>query len=216
MRPQGKTKLGFFPLPREEAVRIRKYLAFPQQCSALDPCVGDGVAFNALLEGTAAQRLGIEIDTHRAEQAKAIGIETLHASTMDVRCPVDSLSLLYLNPPYDLEAGETNNQRLELVFLEHTYRWLKPGGVLVFVIPQPQLRVCARLLAEHFGHLQVFRLTDPACIQFPRWTNPAENTPMAIRSFFRTAGTSYTWPAAGDHAKPPSALGLSMAATRSC
>src|SRR5262249_41635049 len=104
MRPQGKTKLGFFPLPREEAVRIRKYLGFPQQCSALDPCVGDGVAFNALLEGTAAQRLGIEIDAHRAEQAKAIGIETLQASTMDVRCPVDSLSLLYLNPPYDLEA----------------------------------------------------------------------------------------------------------------
>jgi hypothetical protein len=166
MRPQGKAKLGFYPLPREEAVRIRKYLAFPQQFSALDPCVGDGVAFSALLEGTAALRLGIEIDAHRAEQAKAIGIETLQASTMDVRCPVDLLSLLYLNPPYDLEAGETNNQRLELVFLEHTYRWLKPGGGLVFVIPQPQLKACARLLAEHFGNLLVFRLTDPACIQY--------------------------------------------------
>jgi hypothetical protein len=40
----------------------------------------------------------------------------------------ESISLLYLNPPYDLESGQTNNQRLELVFLEHTYRWLKPGG----------------------------------------------------------------------------------------
>jgi hypothetical protein len=44
---------------------------------------------------------------------------------MDVRCPAESLSLLYLNPPYDLEVGQSNNQRLELVFLEHTYRRLK-------------------------------------------------------------------------------------------
>ena len=41
-------------------------------------------------------------------------------NTMDVRCPAEALSLLYLNPPYDFETGETNNQRLELVFLEHT------------------------------------------------------------------------------------------------
>jgi integrase len=58
---------------------------------------------------------------------------------MDVRCPAESVSFLYLNPPYDLEVGQTNNQRMELVFLEHTYRWLKPGGVLIFVIPQSQL-----------------------------------------------------------------------------
>src|SRR6266496_1077140 len=108
----------------------------------------------------------IEIDAHRAEQAKELGIETLQANTMDVRCPAEAFSLLYLNPPYDFEIGETNNQRLEVVFLEHTYRWLKPGGVLVFVIPQPQLRVCARILSEHFTDLSVYRLTDPASVQY--------------------------------------------------
>jgi hypothetical protein len=76
------------------------------------------------------------------------------------------LSLLYLNPPYDFETGQSNNQRLEFVFLEHTYRWLKPGGVLVLVIPQPQLRVCARILSEHFTDLSVYRLTDPASVQY--------------------------------------------------
>jgi hypothetical protein len=83
-----------------------------------------------------------------------------------VRCPAESISLLYLNPPYDFEAGTSGNQRLERVFLEHTYRWLKPAGVLVFVIPQLQLQPCARLLAEHFGNLRVYRLTDPACLQY--------------------------------------------------
>ena len=76
------------------------------------------------------------------------------------------VSLLYLNPPYDWEAGESNNQRLEAVFLEHTYRWLKAGGVLLFVIPQSRLAKCARLLSEQFIDLRVFRLTEPACLQF--------------------------------------------------
>jgi SAM-dependent methyltransferase len=166
MRPHGKVKLGFFPLPSTEAERLRNCLTFPEEFSTVDPCVGNGVAFARLLEGAQTHRYGIEIDAYRAEQARSLGIETLHANTMDVRCPAESVSLLYLNPPYDLEVGQTNNQRLELLFLEHTYRWLKPGGVLVFVIPQPQLKSCARILSEHFGDLTVYRLTEPASVQY--------------------------------------------------
>ena len=166
MRPHGKAKLGFFPLPAVESARLRNCLTFPDEFSAVDPCVGDGVAFTHLVEGTHARRYGIEIDAYRAEQARSLGIETLQANTMDMRCPAESISLLYLNPPYDLEVGQTNNQRLELVFLEHTYRWLKPGGVLVFVIPQPQLKSCARILSEYFGDLAVYRLTEPASVQY--------------------------------------------------
>jgi SAM-dependent methyltransferase len=166
MRAPGQTKLGFYPLPPAEANRLRSWLNFQDQFSALDPCVGDGVAFAHLVRDTRAHRCGIEIDAYRAEQARALGIETLQADAMDVRCPAESLSLLYLNPPYDWEAGASNNRRLECVFLERTYRWLKPGGVLVFVIPQPRLAKCARLLCEQFTDLRVNRLTEPACLQF--------------------------------------------------
>lgn len=166
MRPHGKTKLGFFPLPIPEAERLRHCLALPPEFSALDPCVGDGAAFTRLLEGTEARHYGIEIDANRVEQARNLGVETLQANTTDVRCPAESISLLYLNPPYDLEAGQTNNQRLETVFLEHTYRWLKAGGVLLLVIPQPQLKSCARILAEYFVDLRVFRLTEPDSIRY--------------------------------------------------
>jgi len=166
MRLHGKVKLGFFPLPLAEAERLRHCLTFASEFSALDPCVGDGVAFTHLVGGTQARRYGIEIDADRAEQAARLSIDTLQANTLNVRCPADALSLLYLNPPYDFETGQTNNQRLELAFLEHTYRWLKPGGVLVFVIPQPQLRPCARLLSEHFADLFVYKLTEPASVQY--------------------------------------------------
>ncbi len=166
MRPHGQTKLGFFPLPAAEAKRLKNWLSFSEPFSALDPCVGDGVAFTHLLQNVACNRYGIEIDANRVEQARTQGIETLQANTMEVRCPPEAVSLLYLNPPYDWEAGESNNQRLEFVFLEHTYRWLKAGGVLLFVIPQLRLAKCARLLSEQFVDLRVFRLTEPACLQF--------------------------------------------------
>jgi hypothetical protein len=101
MRPHGKAKLGFYPLPLAETERLRHCLTFATEFSALDPCVGDGVAFTHLLAGTQARRYGIEIDADRAEQAARLSIDTLQANTLNVRCPVDALSLLYLNPPYD-------------------------------------------------------------------------------------------------------------------
>ena len=166
MRFQGQAKLGFFPLPSSEAARLRRWLAFPEQFSALDPCVGDGAAFKTLLEFSGALRYGIEIDAHRSAQAVALGIDVLHANTLDVRCGAESVSLLYLNPPYDWEYGQGKNERLELIFLQHTYRWLKCEGILVFILPQPRIQPCARLLAEHFRDIRVYRLTAPESARF--------------------------------------------------
>jgi len=56
---------GFFPLPVSEAARLKRCLAFASEFSALDPCVGDGVAFTHLLDGVSSHRYGIEIDANR-------------------------------------------------------------------------------------------------------------------------------------------------------
>lgn len=198
MRPHGKTKLGFLPLPIAEAKRLRNRLIFPQEFSAVDPCVGDGVAFAHLLEGTEGRRYGIEIDANRVEQARNLGIETLHADAMDVHCPADSISFLYLNPPYDLEVGPSDNQRLELVFLERTYRWLEPGGVLALVIPQPQLKSCARVLSEQFRDLAIYRLTESASTRtsrllFLRFDGRSISVPETRHSSIRSSGWRQ-WP----------------------
>lgn len=168
MRLAGRLKLGFYPLPAVEAERIRAHLSFSPatEFSAVDPCVGDGVALSQLLQGTQGRAYGIEIDSFRAEQAGQIGIEVLHANTFSVRCPAASISLLYLNPPYDHASGERGNQRLEKLFLEHCFPWLKAKGVLIFVLQRGELRGCARLLAENFSDLRVFRLTEPECMHY--------------------------------------------------
>src|SRR5882672_11419722 len=168
MRNPGRLKLGYYPLPVITAKRLKLYLSFPREpFSAIDPCVGNGAALHFLLEGEAALRQGIELDGNRAAEAASLGIRVWHADALEIRCPADSLSFLYLNPPYDFEVGPSgSNKRMELVFLKHTCRWLKPGGVLVFVIPHSRLKECARMLTEQFTDIRVCRLSEPECVRF--------------------------------------------------
>jgi len=162
MRLEGKVKLGFYPLPVTEAGRIRRFLRYPETtCAAIDPCIGDGMPFAAITREAPVLRYGIELDAYRAEQARAMAHEVIHGSAFDVHCPVESVSLLYLNPPYDFEWGQDHNRRMERIFLEQFYRWLKPGGVLVFILPGQRLCTCDRLLATHFRDKRVYRLSAP-------------------------------------------------------
>ena len=129
MRFSGKSRLGFYPLPLAEAQRIRSFLLFPEvTSSAIDPCVGDGVAFEAITSGAAVLRYGIELDAYRAEQARERIPNTIQGNALEVHCPVESLGCVYCNPPYDWSLGSTESRRTEQLFLSHIYRWLKPRG----------------------------------------------------------------------------------------
>ena len=169
MRPIARAKLGFYPLPIAEAERIRRFLRFPENsCAAVDPCIGDGMAFAALTSDAQALRYGIELDAYRVEQARERVENVVQGDALETHCPVESFSLLYLNPPYDWtgsgEDGPSN--RTEQVFLKHTYRWLKPGGIMVLVIPGQRLAECSQILASHFREVRVYRLTEPASVRY--------------------------------------------------
>lgn len=167
MRNLARIKLGFYPLPESEGARLRKLLNFPAQgASVLDPCAGTGAALNQLTEDATATRYGVEIDADRAQQATAAGVETIHGNIFDTQGKAESFSLLYLNPPYDSEIGAFDNKRMEFLFLEHTHRWLVPGGVLLMVVQHKQVQSCVQLLAAHFNAFRVFRLTDPESERF--------------------------------------------------
>jgi hypothetical protein len=167
MRNVGRIKLGYYPLPKAEATRLRNLLQYPVEAvSVLDPCVGAGAALIQLTDGTSVSRYGVELDSDRALQATAAGIETVHGNVFDTEARVGSFSVLYLNPPYDSEVGSMDNRRMEYLFLEHTYRWLVNGGVLLMVVPHKQLGSCTSLLAANFTSFRVFRLTDPESDRF--------------------------------------------------
>jgi len=162
VRIQAKLKLGYYPLNPIDAGRIRKHLQFSSESSSvLDPCAGTGAALCALTEGANAKRYGVELDSHRATESRRTLDEVIQGSAFDTHASVESFSLVYFNPPYDFEIGEGRNQRMERLFLEHVGRWVRPGGVLVMVVPYDRVYECRSVLTPQFRDKSILRLTEP-------------------------------------------------------
>src|SRR6185295_14601352 len=71
----------------------------------------------------------------------------------------DGSSLLYLNPPYDIDKV---HGRLEQRFLERWTAALLPGeGVLLFLVPFYALEASAGYLARHYQEIRAFRFPAP-------------------------------------------------------
>jgi hypothetical protein len=68
-RPIARLKLGYFPLPIEEARNIRSLLIASAPYAVIDPCVGDGTALLEVTKDTSAHLAGIELDADRAAAA---------------------------------------------------------------------------------------------------------------------------------------------------
>lgn len=166
MRNAARLKMGYYPLPESEAVKIRSLLAYSEPASVIDPCVGQGTALDLVTSNAPVRRHGVELDAERARVASSKGIETIQGNTFDAIAKPESFSLLYLNPPYDSEIGSIGNRRMEAVFLEHTYRWLRMEGILILVIPFERLQDCVGVLSSHFVQLNVLRMTDEDSVQY--------------------------------------------------
>ena len=166
MRSAARLKMGYYPLPETEGKKLRALLSFASPASVIDPCVGQGTALQLVTSDAPVRRYGIELDAERARISSSKGIETIQGNTFDAIAKPESFSLLYLNPPYDSEIGSIGNRRMEAVFLEHTYRWLRMEGVLILVIPFERLHDCTGILSSHFTSLKVFRMTDPDSVQY--------------------------------------------------
>ena len=166
MRTAARLKLGFYPLSVAEASRIRNYLHFSDPASVLDPCAGTGAALCAISKDAPAVRYGIELDAYRAAEAGRALDHVIQGSAIDAHAPVESFSLVYLNPPFDFEIGEGRNQRMERIFVEYVYRWLKPAGVLVMILPFDRVYECRGVLTPHFRDKAIYRLTEPEGVKY--------------------------------------------------
>ncbi len=165
-RNASRLKLGYYPLVPNEAERLRRFLEFPPECAVLDPCAGTSAALQLITRDARARRYGMELDSFRALEAGRILEEVLQGSVFDCHCPVESYSMLYLNPPYDDEVSEGHNRRMESVFLEYCFRWLRQGGVLLLVIPCSRIGNCSAILAAHFRDPAIYRLTEPEALRY--------------------------------------------------
>ncbi len=98
-RNVSKLKLSYYPLAEREGMRMRRFLQFAGAASVLDPCAGTGAALRTITDGAEARRYGIELDAYRAAEARKILDEVIHGSVFETHSPVESYTMLYLNPP---------------------------------------------------------------------------------------------------------------------
>ena len=59
MRNAARIKMGYYPLPESEAIKLRALLVYAKPAAVIDPCVGQGNALCQLTMGAEMLKYGI-------------------------------------------------------------------------------------------------------------------------------------------------------------
>ncbi|MDP9729327.1 DUF6094 domain-containing protein [Alicyclobacillus tolerans] len=164
MRLEGIAKAGYYPTPISMVEQVVRRLE-PKEAyiRLLDPCCGTGEALERLAKHFSnVATYGVELDGQRAAEAQKRLDQVVHVAFERARIEKESMSLLFLNPPYDEVSGQkSEGLRSEWVFLRDTTKWLTPGGLLVYIIPRYVLtKSIIDSLIFRFTDIGVYRFTD--------------------------------------------------------
>ena len=164
MRPEAIIKMGYYPTPPQtREVIISNWLtASSKGAIALDPCCGKGEALDKIAQEFHLETYSVELSPDRADAAKGKLDHVIGgAGWEEVSISSSVVSLAWLNPPYDWEAGNSGEkkERMELTFLQRTTPKLTTYGVLCYIVPQERIdgRI-ARHLAGYYDDLVMRRL----------------------------------------------------------
>ena len=157
MRLEGKIKMGYYPTPKSISERIKPFLNFPKEYTVLDPCCGEGDALLDIIDRN-GKTYGVELDWLRYEKASIKNItRILHSGYEELKAPYNAFSILFLNPPYDIDE---NGERKEIIFLKDTIKYLTVGGILIYIIPEYILNKAIKILNYRFDELRIYRFTE--------------------------------------------------------
>ena len=164
----NKIRAGFFATPERQGEYIKSLLKFTGETSLFDPTCGEGEILKQLTSNQTEFELrtyGVELDKHRAEIAKVNLDKVVQAPIESMVISHDVFGLLFLNPPYDhtmLGIGDDRSDRKEYTELVRGTKYLKPGGIMVYIIPSYRYAdtKIARFLSTHFEDVGIARFTD--------------------------------------------------------
>lgn len=139
-RLASQSKLGYYATPLEVVRHIRQCLTFEEGCRLLDPCCGEGEALALIAQGNPVKTYGIELERDRLTKAQHALQHVLWGDALREITVSSGFDLLYLNPPYDFEEGEAQNQRLEYRFLMKFRRALSHTGMIIMIFPLAALK----------------------------------------------------------------------------
>ena len=111
MRITSQMKMGYYPFPSLLLPTLASYVgrASPDvQVRLLDPCCGYGEALAHMGQHLgSAQTWGTELSDERAVGAAAMLTKVHHCDWQTCRIGKGSVSLIWVNPPYDYVANSS-------------------------------------------------------------------------------------------------------------
>lgn len=168
-RLMNNVRMGYYPTCTDNLAHIVRGIDCPVGLTVnlLDPCCGCGLALRFMAErisdnGNDCKTYGIELDTHRAEEALTridrVGFGSFYRS----RISNEAFHAMLLNPPYlSVMTEGGSNARNEKGFLVDSVRNLLIGGLLIYIIPHYRLTAdIARLLCDNFSDISVWKFTS--------------------------------------------------------
>lgn len=161
MRPPALERLGFYPTSNLVIELLKAYFQPAETGRLLDPCAGEGTAAAILAKALNCQSWGAELSPARAALASEKMDRLLSAPWQSCHLTNESITLLFLNPPYSPDRlGD--QKRLELEFLKSTTPKLVRGGALVFIVPHHLLSNLdvASHLAGYYENITFYRYPE--------------------------------------------------------
>ena len=131
MRPPAIERMGYYPTDEPVVEIIRTYLKPPSERGRLfDPCAGEGKAAFSLGNALNCETWGVELSPERAGKAQNVMDKVYQAPWQACVLSDESISWLYLNPPYEFDRfeghptqGSGAGKRLEWDFLKKADAW---------------------------------------------------------------------------------------------
>ncbi len=163
-------------MPRLTSIEKGGYYAFPPEHlpavtslftpaagggRLLDPCAGEGYALQHLAEAWKLMPYANELDTERAAACRTLfgPIQAVQGDLFTLRASLGSFSTVWCNPPYTWDMGGGEEKRRELAMLKHAWKWVQPGGYMLWVVYAHHVTPdAASFLAKHCRSVDVWRL----------------------------------------------------------
>lgn len=159
-------KDGYYPTDENTLQGIACLLTVPAgYIRAIDPCCGDGAALQFLRKRflNPMSCYGIELNKERATIAAEQLEHVLNVNTFDCVVGSNSMSFLFLNPPYgdvvsdNLAKADKGMNRLEIQFTRRCLGFLRKEGVIALVVPFLSLSPSfCHYLARNIGDIRVY------------------------------------------------------------
>ncbi len=135
-RLQADLKAGYYPLSDEHLPLIASLFA-PGVGKLLDPCAGEGVALTYLAEAWHLTPYANELNHERAQacRERCGPLQAVQGDLRELRTSHNAFGVIYCNPPYSQDTtADRADRRTELALMKASWKWLQPGGFMVWII----------------------------------------------------------------------------------